>query len=53
MHRDICFEIEAYAKGDHRDHQAVFDVWREEYPLPSSGILDCSTHLQRKETIGS
>ena len=31
MHRDIRFEIEAYAKGNHRDHQAVFDVWREEY----------------------
>jgi putative transposase len=31
MHRDICFEIEAYAKGNHRDHQAVFDLWREEY----------------------
>jgi putative transposase len=31
MHRDICFEIEAYAKGNHRDHQAVFDMWREEY----------------------
>jgi len=27
MHRDIRFEIEAYSKGNHRDHQAVFDVW--------------------------
>ena len=31
MHRDIAFEIEAFARGNHRDHQVVFDLWREEY----------------------
>lgn len=31
MHRDIAHEIEACAKGNHRDHQIVFDLWRQEY----------------------
>lgn len=31
MHRDIAQEIEAYARGKHRDHQIVFDLWRAEY----------------------
>jgi len=31
MHRDIALEIEAFARGNHRDHQIVFDLWREEY----------------------
>jgi transposase InsO family protein len=31
MHRDIAREIEAYAKGNHRDHQVVFDLWRHDY----------------------
>jgi hypothetical protein len=31
MHRDISREIEARAKGNHRNHQAVFDLWRNEF----------------------
>jgi len=31
MHRDIAHEIQACAEGNHRNHQVVFDLWREEY----------------------
>lgn len=31
MHRDIKFELQSHAKGNARDQQAAFDIWRETF----------------------